>query len=91
MESKQDGSLASMCIYKELIELIQAKQDQENKAQQEKRIQWLRSQVIGSHAEFDTPFGKRMLTYADHTATGRCLLYIEDFILRKVLPFYGNK
>ncbi|XP_039123684.1 probable cysteine desulfurase [Dioscorea cayenensis subsp. rotundata] len=90
MESKQDGYLASVCIYKELIELIQAKQDQENKAQQEKRIQWLRSQVIGSHAEFDTPFGKRMLTYADHTATGRCLLYIEDFILRKVLPFYGN-
>ncbi|CAI9108941.1 OLC1v1008654C1 [Oldenlandia corymbosa var. corymbosa] len=55
-----------------------------------KKLQWLRSQIIGRDAEFDTPFGKRGLTYADHTASGRCLRYIEDYIINKVLPVYGN-
>lgn len=58
----------------------------------EKKLSWLRSQVIGGgETEFDTPFGKRRLTYADHTASGRCLYYIEDYIIKNVLPFYGNE
>ncbi|KGN48648.2 hypothetical protein Csa_003039 [Cucumis sativus] len=56
----------------------------------EERMGWLRSQIIGGEAEIDSPFGERRLCYADHTASGRSLRYIEDFILRKVLPFYGN-
>ncbi|XP_038881873.1 probable cysteine desulfurase [Benincasa hispida] len=56
----------------------------------EERLAWLRSQIIGGEAEFDSPFGKRRMCYADHTASGRSLRYIEDFILRNVLPFYGN-
>ncbi|KAL4351858.1 hypothetical protein GQ457_06G034670 [Hibiscus cannabinus] len=57
----------------------------------DKRLAWLRSQIIGgSHVEFDSPFGTRKLTYADHTASGRCLHYIENFIIANVLPFYGN-
>ncbi|KAJ6741000.1 hypothetical protein OIU79_001008 [Salix purpurea] len=44
----------------------------------EMKLAWLRSQIIGEDAEFDSPFGKRRLTYADHTASGRSL------------PFYGN-
>ncbi|XP_059659748.1 uncharacterized protein LOC132306383 [Cornus florida] len=59
-------------------------------ASPEKRLAWLRSQVIGNDVEFDTPFGKRRLTYADYTASGRCLQYIENYILKNVLPFYGN-
>lgn len=55
----------------------------------EERLAWLRSQIIGGEAEFDSPFGERRLCYADHTASGRSLRYIEDFILRNVLPFYG--
>lgn len=55
----------------------------------EERLDWLRSQIIGGDAEFDSPFGERRLCYADHTASGRSLRYIEDFILRNVLPFYG--
>ncbi|KAK9950085.1 hypothetical protein M0R45_005589 [Rubus argutus] len=56
----------------------------------ELRLSWLRSQVIGASLEFDSPFGKRRLTYADHTASGRSLHYIETFIINNVLPFYGN-
>ncbi|XWS41344.1 hypothetical protein CRYUN_Cryun17cG0073200 [Craigia yunnanensis] len=56
----------------------------------EKNLSWLRSQIIGGDAEFDSPFGTRKLTYADHTASGRCLHYIENFIVTNVLPFYGT-
>ncbi|XP_059663523.1 uncharacterized protein LOC132309210 [Cornus florida] len=56
----------------------------------EMKLAWLRSQVIGSDVEFNTPFGKRLLTYADYTASGRCLHYIENYIINNVLPIYGN-
>nr|GMC60558.1 probable cysteine desulfurase [Ipomoea batatas] len=61
-----------------------------NTASAEKKLAWLRSQIIGGDVEFDTPFGKRRLTYADHTASGRSLHYIENYIINNVLPFYGN-
>ncbi|XP_010256354.1 PREDICTED: uncharacterized protein LOC104596772 [Nelumbo nucifera] len=56
----------------------------------ETKFAWLRSQLIGKDVEFETPFGKRQLTYADHTASGRGLHYIENYIINDVLPFYGN-
>lgn len=56
----------------------------------ERRLAWLRSQIVGDDVEFDSPFGRRRLTYADHTASGRSLRYIENFIIKNVLPFYGN-
>jgi hypothetical protein len=52
--------------------------------------EWLRSQLVGKDVEFDTPFGRRVLTYADQTASGRSLRYIEDYIVNEVLPFYGE-
>ncbi|XP_076904398.1 uncharacterized protein LOC143559825 [Bidens hawaiensis] len=54
------------------------------------KLRWLRTQIIGWFAEIQTPFGARKLTYADHTASGRCLRYIEDYIIQNLLPFYGN-
>ncbi|VAH43068.1 unnamed protein product [Triticum turgidum subsp. durum] len=54
------------------------------------KVEWLRSQLIGKDVEFDTPFGRRALTYADQTASGRSLSYIEDYLVKQVLPFYGN-
>ncbi|CAO2194584.1 unnamed protein product [Urochloa humidicola] len=54
------------------------------------KLEWLRSQIIGAEAEFASPFGTRRITYADHTASGRCLRFAEEFVLRNVLPYYGN-
>ncbi|XP_025805676.1 uncharacterized protein LOC112884487 [Panicum hallii] len=56
----------------------------------DEKVEWLRSQLVGKDVEFDTPFGRRVLTYADQTASGRSLRYIEDYIVNEVLPFYGN-
>ncbi|XP_010255725.1 PREDICTED: uncharacterized protein LOC104596336 isoform X2 [Nelumbo nucifera] len=51
---------------------------------------WLKSQIIGDKAEFESPFGRRRITYSDHTASGRLLRFVEEFLEREVLPFYGN-
>ena len=51
--------------------------------------EFVRSQVIGAKAAIETPFGTRQLTYADYTASGRGVGFIEDHI-RSVLQYYGN-
>ncbi|KAL6345977.1 hypothetical protein AAG906_025257 [Vitis piasezkii] len=56
----------------------------------EKKLAWLRSQIVVGDGEFKSPYGLRRVTYADHTASGRCLHYIENYIVNNVLPFYGN-
>ena len=53
-------------------------------------IQKIRDSIIGDHAPIETPFGSRPLIYADYTASGRSLCFIEDFIRDEVLPYYAN-
>ena len=53
-------------------------------------IQTIRSSIIGDDRVIDGPFGPRRVTYADYTASGRSLSFIEDFIRDHVLAFYAN-
>ncbi|WP_460835741.1 aminotransferase class V-fold PLP-dependent enzyme [Nocardioides hungaricus] len=50
----------------------------------------IRESVIGEDHLMDTPYGRRRVTYADYTASGRALTFIEDFIRDQVLPGYAN-
>ena len=50
----------------------------------------LREDVIGGRALLAGPFGDRMITYADFTASARALHRIEDYIRKTVLVEYGN-
>ena len=53
-------------------------------------IKYIRSSVIGRDEVVDGPFGPRRVTYADYTASGRSLSFIEDYIRDAVLPLYAN-
>ena len=53
-------------------------------------LERVRRGVIGEGELLDGPFGPRRVTYADYTASGRSLDFIEDFIRDAVLPRYAN-
>ncbi|OAY33284.1 uncharacterized protein LOC110629500 isoform X1 [Manihot esculenta] len=86
--SFSSSSFSDLCHRSESFRTLEMGVPKSNSS--EKRLGWLRSQIIGDNVEFDSPFGKRKLTYADHTASGQSLRYIENFIIKNVLPFYGN-
>lgn len=49
-----------------------------------------RQHVIGNQLEFQTPYGKQQLLYADWTASGRMYGPIEDRFKNDIAPFVGN-
>ena len=52
-------------------------------------MDYIRSQIIGNDLVFDTPFGERYILYADYTASGRGVKFIEEK-LQNILSSYAN-
>ncbi|MEA3292607.1 MAG: aminotransferase class V-fold PLP-dependent enzyme [Pseudomonadota bacterium] len=49
----------------------------------------LRREIIGVDQSLETPFGERLLVYADYTASGRCLGFVERY-LNRLEALYAN-
>ena len=52
-------------------------------------LEEVRNAIIGQNFFFQTPYGLRLLTYADYTASGRSLKFIEQFLI-KIQREYAN-
>lgn len=53
-------------------------------------IDAIRESIIGGDEVIDGPFGARPVVYADYTASGRALGFIEDYLRDQVMPLYAN-
>ncbi len=53
-------------------------------------IDYIRDSVIGGDEIVNGPFGPRPAVYADYTASGRSLSFIEEYLRQVVLPLYAN-
>ena len=53
-------------------------------------LDYIRDSVVGGSVAVAGPFGDIPVVYADYTASGRSLSFIEDYIAQHVLPLYAN-
>ncbi|WP_328471285.1 aminotransferase class V-fold PLP-dependent enzyme [Actinoplanes sp. NBC_00393] len=54
------------------------------------KLERIREGLAGAGRMLDGPFGARRVTYADYTASGQALDFVEDFIREQVLTGYAN-
>ena len=53
-------------------------------------IENIRKNASGISSQLQGPFGTRPIVYADSTASGKSIKFIENYINTNVLPFYAN-
>ena len=49
-----------------------------------------RANIIGLNQDFESPYGRQRILYADWTASGRMFGPIEKMLSEEIAPFVGN-
>lgn len=49
----------------------------------------IKKELIGEYTSFNTPYGRRIMTYGDYTASGRSLHFIEEY-MNYIQKLYAN-
>ncbi len=62
----------------------------DGRTESDKLIETIRASIVGDDTVIESPYGERRVTYADYTASGRALTFIEQFIQDEVMPMYAN-
>ncbi len=52
-------------------------------------LEALRNEIIGKDSRFKTPYGEKVITYADYTASGKPLKFVEKYLM-EVQKYYAN-
>ncbi len=52
-------------------------------------LAWLRENIIGRNLPFETCYGTKPLVYADYTASGRAVHFIENYLVN-LMKYYAN-
>ncbi|XP_018336222.1 uncharacterized protein LOC108744801 [Agrilus planipennis] len=55
-----------------------------------KLLKYIEDNIIGKNNAFLGPFGRRKVVFCDYAASGRSLQFIEEYIVREVLPCFGS-
>ncbi|XP_013148494.1 PREDICTED: uncharacterized protein LOC106111068 [Papilio polytes] len=56
-----------------------------------KLIRYIDDNIIGKGNSFCGPFGRRKVVYCDYNGSGRALQWIEEYIVRDVLPTHATR
>jgi selenocysteine lyase/cysteine desulfurase len=56
----------------------------------EQLLRTIEESQLGYGTTLQGPFGTKQVVYADYTASGKSLGFIEDYLRHEVLPHYGN-
>jgi selenocysteine lyase/cysteine desulfurase len=62
----------------------------ESKTKLESYFSKFREHIVGINQQFESPYGKKKIIYADWTASGRLYRPIEEKILNEIGPFVAN-